>query len=77
MAQRVHPIDGVGAGDHAGDQRPDFKRRVGAHRCIDVNTFGYKTFQAHPFGQPHGGHQPGVRHEIRIVKVCVGLDGGM
>jgi hypothetical protein len=68
VAQQRHVIDTVGPGDHARDQRGDFRPCVGSlvgrHREVLISQCG----QGALLGQ--GGHrnQPGARHQIGVIE---------
>jgi hypothetical protein len=74
VAQQVHPVDGVGAGDHPGHQRTDLQIRVRADLGGHMHMLCDQVLQPDVLGQPHRRYQPGVRHQIRIIKrrVCPG-----
>ena len=77
VAQQVHPVDGVGAGDHPGHQRTDLQPGVGADLGGHPHMLSGQVFQPDVLGQPHGRYQPGVRHQIRIIKPGVRRGRGM
>ena len=77
VAQQVHPVDGVGAGDHPGHQRTDLQPGVGADLGGHPHMLSGQVLQPDVLGQPHGRYQPGVRHQIRIIKPGVRRGRGM
>jgi hypothetical protein len=70
VAQQVHPVDGV----RAGDQRTDLQPGVGADLGGHPHVLAGQVLQADVLGQPQRRDQPGVRHQIRIIEpgVCLG-----
>ena len=74
VAQQVHPVDGVGAGDHPRHQRTDLQTRVRADLGGHTHMLRDQILQPNVLSQPHRRYQPGVRHQIRIIKrrVCPG-----
>jgi hypothetical protein len=64
----VEVVDAVRAGEHAGHDRGDLGRRVRPRVPGQPNPIGHRIMQAHILGQPHHRHQPGARHQIRIIK---------
>ncbi|MGY2744146.1 hypothetical protein ACVWZ8_004541 [Arthrobacter sp. UYCu723] len=68
MAQQSHIIDGIGAGNHPGDQGRDLQPRVGTEIVRQfqmlIDQFPEPGFP----GQTHDRDQPRGRHEIRIIK---------
>jgi len=68
MAQQIHVIDAVGAGDHPRDQRDDLRRGVRAALRRDPNPLGDQPREPTPGRQRQHRRQPGARHEIRIIE---------
>ncbi|BCO36289.1 hypothetical protein [Mycobacterium heckeshornense] len=77
VAKQLHPVNVIGTGDHPRDQRTDLHTRVGAHLGVEPNMMGGKLFQPNQLGQPHRGHQPGMRHEIRVIEAGASLARSM
>jgi hypothetical protein len=65
---QVQIVDAVRAGDHARHDGGYLARRVGALVPGDTHPGGHRAVQAGVAGQPHHRHQPGTRHQIRIIK---------
>jgi hypothetical protein len=68
MAQQVHVIDRVRAGDHPGDQRRHLQIGVRPTRRIDPDLPRHQLVQTAPLRQRQHRAQPGARHEIRVVE---------
>ena len=68
MAQQVHVVNAVGAGDHPRDQRDDLRRGVRTALGCDPDPLGDQPAQpASGRGRQHR-RQPGARHKIRIIE---------
>jgi hypothetical protein len=76
MSQHVHPVDTVRPGDHPGHQRTDLQLRVRADLGGHAHLLGDQLFQPHVLSQPDRRHQPGMRHEIRVIKRHMRPDRG-
>ncbi len=68
VAQQVHVLDAVGAGDHASDQREDLSGGVRSSTGGDAQPIGQQRRQLAPGGQRHDRDKPGTRHKIRIIE---------
>ena len=68
VAQQRHVGDAVRAGHHAGDKGthlpPGIGALVGRHAEVAISQAGQLT----PAGQCGHRHQPGARHQIRVIK---------
>jgi hypothetical protein len=77
MTHHVEIIDGIGAGDHASDDRSDLTGRVGSLVSGHTSSFAHDAAQVARLGQPHHRLKPRIRHQIRIVERCPDLAGAV
>jgi len=68
VAQQVHPVDVVGAGDHPRQQRPHLASRVRPDLRGHAYVLVDQLLEPDVLGQPRRAHQPAVRHQIRVVE---------
>jgi hypothetical protein len=68
VAQQVHVIDAVGAGDYAHDHRQDLRGGIRPAASDDPQPLGQQRRQPAPRGQRHDRCEPSARHEIRIIE---------
>jgi hypothetical protein len=68
VAQQVHVVDAVGAGDHPGDQREDLRSGVDPAAGGDPQPIGQQPRQPAAGGQRLHRGQPAAGHEIRIIE---------
>jgi hypothetical protein len=68
VAQQVHVMDAVGAGDHARDQCEDLRGGVRATTGGDPQPVGQQLGQLAAGGHRQHRRKPGAGHEIRIIE---------
>ena len=77
VPQQAHVIDRIGPGGHARDQAADLGRRVHPALAARADVLREQFRQPAPLRQGHHGHQPAVRHEIRVIEHRAGPRGDM
>jgi hypothetical protein len=73
MPQQPHVINAVRPGDHPGHQATHLHRRVHPARPGDPDMIGGQIPQARPLSEGHHRDQPGLRHQMRVIKRRVDL----
>ncbi len=68
VAQQVHVIDAAGAGGHPRDQAADLQRRADPALAGGIDVPRDQLAEPGALGQRHDRDQPGMRHEIRVIK---------
>jgi hypothetical protein len=71
MPQQVHALDAVRPRRHPRDQAPDLQLRVDPARAAGPDMLSDQAGQPGPLGQGHHRHQPGPRHEVRVIEGCM------
>ena len=71
MPQQVHVIDRIRPGGHPGHQAPDLQVRVNAALAARPDVLRDQIRQPGTLRERHHRHQPGVRHQIRVIKGCL------
>ena len=73
MAQQAHVLDAVRPGGHPGHQAGHLEIGVHPARPGDPHLLTSQVTQARPLREGHHRDQPGLRHEMRVVKRRVNL----
>jgi hypothetical protein len=71
MPQQVHVIDRIRPGGHPGHQAPDLQVRVNAALAARPDVLRDQIRQPGTLRERHHRHQPGVRHQIRVIEGCL------
>jgi len=68
VAEQVHVVDAVGAGDHPGQQCRNLDCRVRTGYVFDVEFLVDEVVEMKPIGELGQARQASARHEIRVVE---------
>ena len=77
VPQQAHVIDRIRPGGHPGDQARHLQVRVDAALAARPDVLRDQIRQPGALRQRHHRHQPGVRHEIRVIERCARLREAM
>ena len=77
VPQQAHVIDRIRPGGHPGDQARHLQVRVDPALAARPDVLRDQVRQPGALRQGHHRHQPGVRHEIRVIERCARLREAM